>query len=153
MAQANKTGVLYKHQRRVGAERPCGAPLTYMMNGLINHSHLSLVVSVEVSDDVLFCRVASTPPRSVSFFLCINALCCCCCYQIFPLKKSLTLKGESHVLCMYVCLHNVSKVGQSSHGYVGAASRLFGTANAGSSSIPLKLHEPRVIRVLVSCCM
>lgn len=96
--QANRTGVLYKHQRHVsGQSGPAELPLTYMMNGLINHSYLSLVVSLEVSNEILSCIVANTP------LLCISSslrAALCCRYQIFLLKKSPSLKGESHVLCM-----------------------------------------------------
>lgn len=99
-AQANGTGVLSQHQRHVsGQSGPAELPLTYMMNGLINHSHLSLLVSPEVSDETLFCTVANTPPLSVSSSL---GAALCCRYQIVPLKKkSPTLKGR---VMFYVCV-------------------------------------------------
>lgn len=97
--QANRTGVLYKQQRHVsGQSGPAELPLTYMMNGLINHSHLSLVASLEVSNEILFCIVANTPLLSVSSSL---RAALCCRYQIFPLKTSQTLKGR---VMFYVCV-------------------------------------------------
>lgn len=95
--QANKTGVLYKHKRHVsGQSAAVELHLTYMMNGLINHSRLSLVASVEVSDEILFCIVANAL-LSVSSLQSRTLL---PLPKFSPLKKSRTLKGESHVLCM-----------------------------------------------------